>query len=54
MPRASEGHFSPDGKAIAYRVVSPWEVEWRNYRGGQAQPIRVINLADLSMTKLPW
>jgi tricorn protease len=54
MPRASGGQFSPDGKSITYRVVNPWDVEWRNYRGGQAQPIRVINLANLSMTRLPW
>ena len=54
MPRASTGQFSPDSKSFTYRVVSPWDVEWRNYRGGQAQPIRVVNLADLSMTKLPW
>ena len=54
MPRASTGQFSPDSKSFTYRVVSPWDVEWRNYRGGQAQPIRVVNLTDLSMTKLPW
>lgn len=54
MPRASEGDYSPDGKAIAYRVVQPWDVEWRNYRGGQAQPIRVMTFADLAVSKLPW
>jgi tricorn protease len=54
MPRASTGQFSPDSRSFTYRVVSPWDVEWRNYRGGQAQPIRVVNLGDLSMTKLPW
>jgi tricorn protease len=54
MPRASSGMFSPDGKSFTYRVVFPWDEEWRNYRGGQANPIRVVNLSDLAMTKLPW
>ena len=39
IPRASNGHFSPDGRRIAYRMINPWDAEWRNYRGGQAMPI---------------
>jgi tricorn protease len=54
IPRVSEGAYAPDGGRIAYRQVSPWESEWRNYRGGQAQPIRIVDLASLAVTKLPW
>ena len=54
LPRAAAGALSPDGKRLAYQLVEPWEAEWRNYRGGQAQPIRVVDLATLAETKLPW
>ncbi|MBV9879524.1 MAG: PD40 domain-containing protein [Gemmatirosa sp.] len=54
IPRLYKGGYSADGRRIAYQAISPNDVEWRNYRGGQAQPIRVLDVADLSMTKLPW
>ena len=54
MPRANRGAHSPDGARVAYQAVTPWDVEWRNYRGGQAQPIRLLTLAGLEETKLPW
>jgi tricorn protease len=54
LPRVSKGHFSPNGRSMAYQLVDPWESEWRNYRGGQAQPIRVIDLESLDVERLPW
>ncbi len=54
MPRVYRGEYSPDGKSFAYELVSPWDEEWRNYRGGQNRPIWVMNLADQSIKKLPW
>ena len=61
MPRAFTGAYSPDGKRVAYEEVStvmfPAWIEtsgWRHYRGGRVHPIRVMNLADNSVTKLPW
>jgi tricorn protease len=54
IPRVYKGRHSPDGRRIAYQAIAPSDVEWRNYRGGQVQPIRILNLADLAMTKLPW
>ena len=54
IPRASKGQLSADGKRVAYQLVAPWDVEWRNYRGGQAQPIRIIDLATAEETKVPW
>jgi tricorn protease len=53
LPRAYKGGYAPDGKRMVYQAIAPNDVEWRNYRGGQAQPIRVLE-ADLSVTKLPW
>ena len=61
MPRAFTGTYSPDGKRVAYEEVStvmfPAWIEasgWRHYRGGRTHPIRVMNLADNSVKKLPW
>lgn len=54
LPRALRGSLSGDSRRIAYQVVDPWEDEFRNYRGGQAQPIRILDLSSLEMTKLPW
>ena len=61
MPRAFSGSYSPDGRRVAYEefstvFVAGWydASEWRHYRGGRTHPIRLINLADLSVEKLPW
>ncbi len=53
-PRAHNGKFSPDGNFFAYRRCEPWEVEWRNYRGGQANPIRILNIKTFDLEKIPW
>jgi tricorn protease len=61
MPRAWTGVYSPDGRSIAYEEVStvmfpPWfeASQWRHYRGGRVHPIRIMQLADYSVQKLPW
>ena len=54
IPRVADGHYSPDGKRFVYQKVEPWESEWRNYRGGQNNPIRIIDLATYDVEKLPW
>ena len=54
VPRAQAGAISPDGQSVAYQLVRPWETEMRNYRGGQNQPIRVLDLKTDSVIKLPW
>ncbi len=53
VPRASAGSVSEDGRFIAYQEVSFWDPEWRNYRGGQAKPIWIMNLKDYSIVKTP-
>ena len=54
LPRAHNAAFSPDGSMLAYEMVTPWESEFRNYRGGQNNPIRIIDLQSLDVEKLPW
>lgn len=61
MPRAFAGVYAPDGRRFAYEEISTaftpdWyeTSEWRHYRGGRTQPIRIMNLADYSVEKLPW
>jgi tricorn protease len=54
IPRAVSGRLSPDGTRIAYTFPSFWDPEWRNYRGGQAQPIWVVDLETHDLTKPDW
>ncbi|MES2124901.1 MAG: PDZ domain-containing protein [Gemmatimonadota bacterium] len=54
VPRALTGSISPDGSQIAYAMVRPWESEMRRYRGGQNQPIRLIDVRSHATQKLPW
>ncbi len=48
-----DGSYSPDGKQIAIDRVDRWDVEWRNYRGGQNTPLVILNLADQTEKLLP-
>ncbi len=54
VPRVAEGQYSPDASRFVYQMVRPWESEWRNYRGGQNKPIRIIDLESFEVTELPW
>jgi len=61
LSRAFTGAYSGDGQRLAYEEFSttmfpPWQETsfWRHYRGGRTHPISVINLADNSISKLPW
>lgn len=49
----ADGSFSPDGKQIVIDRMDRWDVEWRNYRGGQNTPLAILNLADQSEKLLP-
>ncbi len=44
IPRAAYGEISEDGKHVAYTPITGWDAEWRNYRGGQAMPIWIVDL----------
>jgi tricorn protease len=55
MPRAHQGKFSPDGARFAYRMVTPWEDEWRNYRGGQNRPVWILDMHSHDVEEVaPW
>lgn len=53
IPRAVNGEISPDGKSIAYQQIAFWDPEWRNYRGGQAKPIWIVDLKDYTLKMTP-
>lgn len=61
LPRAASGSFSPDGHRLAYEEISSVFVPgwyeasmWRHYRGGRIHPIRIMNMENYSVEKLPW
>lgn len=53
IPRAAFGELSPDGKQIAYVPITFWDPEWRNYRGGQAMPIWIVDMKTKELTRTP-
>jgi len=53
LPRAAYGKISEDNKYIAYTPITSWDAEWRNYRGGQAMPIWIVNLKTKKLIKTP-
>jgi tricorn protease len=53
LPRAAYGKISDDNKYIAYTPITSWDAEWRNYRGGQAMPIWIVDLKTKELVKTP-
>ncbi len=53
IPRAAFGEMSPDGKHIAYVPITFWDPEWRNYRGGQAMPIWIVDMDSKDLIRTP-
>ncbi|MDG5491273.1 S41 family peptidase [Psychroserpens sp. SPM9] len=53
IPRAAYGEISADGKHIAYTPITSWDAEWRNYRGGQAMPIWIVDLKTKELITTP-
>ena len=53
VKRAAYGEISADGKHLAYTPITFWDPEWRNYRGGQAQPIWIVDLETLALVQTP-
>jgi tricorn protease len=51
LPFGFSGTLSPDGQTMAYLPYSLWDPEWRNYRGGQAQPIWLFNMKTFETVK---
>lgn len=53
IPRAAYGEISSDGKHVAYTPITSWDPEWRNYRGGQAMPIWIVDLKTKDLMRTP-
>ena len=54
LSQAYQGELSDDGAWLAYQEIGYWDPEWRNYRGGQAQPISVVSTATWERITPPW
>ena len=54
LPQAYHGEMSADGDWIAYQEIGFWDPEWRNYRGGQAQPIGIVSTKTWERITTPW
>jgi tricorn protease len=46
--------MSADGAWLAYQEIGYWDPEWRNYRGGQAQPVSVVSTESWERLTPPW
>ena len=54
MQRAFDGAFDNSGENLVFRRAGFWDRGWRNYRGGQNQALRVINIDSLKEYDLPF
>ena len=54
FPRAFKGGYNATGSHFAYQEVSPNDIEWRGYRGGQAKPIWIVGATDFDLETTPW
>jgi tricorn protease len=52
-PWGHDGAFSADGRRLVVDRVSRWDVEWRDYRGGQNTPLVLLDLQSLDETRVP-
>ena len=54
VPAASDGSMSPDGGNLAYSPFLQWQKEsWKRYKGGQTQPVWIVDLKTLDLVKVP-
>ena len=53
LPMGFEGAFSPDASRIAYVPISRAFFAWKRYRGGQATPIWIADIATGHIEKVP-
>jgi tricorn protease len=52
-PWGSRAAYSADGRRMVVDRVDRWDVEWRNYRGGQNTALTILDLDDLNEVMLP-
>lgn len=53
VPSGDMGAISPDGKFLAYTPLGERFRQWKNYRGGTASRVWILDLADLSHREVP-
>ncbi len=54
LPSASDLSISPDGTHAAYSPFLQWQGDsWKRYRGGQTQPVWLVDLKSLDVVKVP-
>lgn len=53
IPRAAFGELSSDGSMAAYIPITFWDPEWRNYRGGQAMPVWILDMKTKALKRTP-
>jgi tricorn protease len=53
LPSAFDGSYSPDGRYLAYNPHGQAFREWKNYRGGTASRIWIVDTTDLSVQQIP-
>ncbi|MHC4233718.1 MAG: S41 family peptidase [Planctomycetota bacterium] len=53
IPTAFKATYSPDGSKIAYTPLYEPFNQWKNYRGGTATRIWIIDMADYSVVQIP-
>lgn len=54
IPRGMTGDFSADGGRFAYQQRSLNDAEWRGYRGGQVNPVWIVDTDDWALEEVPW
>ncbi len=54
VPQAYHGEMSADGEWLAYQEIGLWDPEWRNYRGGQAQPVSIVSTKTWERITPSW
>lgn len=54
LPSVYAGSFSADGSHFAYNPLLQWEADsWKRYRGGQTQPVWIVDMKTLDLVKVP-
>ncbi len=54
LPSANVASLSPDGTHLAYNPFLQWQgASWKRYRGGQTQPVWIVDLKSLDVVKVP-
>lgn len=52
-PWGQDASYDGTGTKVIVDRVDRWDIEWRGYRGGQNTPLTILDLNDLSETRLP-